>query len=43
MVAGHYIFELAKAGGTWKIQKLTLNAYYQTGNTKLLQEAAESK
>jgi 3-phenylpropionate/cinnamic acid dioxygenase small subunit len=43
MVAGHYVFELAKVGGTWKIQKLTLNAYYQTGNTKLLQEAAGSK
>jgi 3-phenylpropionate/cinnamic acid dioxygenase small subunit len=41
MVAGHYIFELVKAGSAWKIRKLTLDAYYQTGNTKLLQEAAE--
>jgi hypothetical protein len=40
MVAGHYIFELAKVGSEWKIRKLTLQTFYQTGNSNLLQESA---
>jgi hypothetical protein len=40
MVAGHYLFELGLTNGTWHIEKMTLQAAYQTGNTKLLQEAA---
>jgi hypothetical protein len=40
MVAGHYLFELARTPGGWKIAKLTLQTYYQTGNRALLQEAA---
>ena len=39
LVAGHYIFELVKTGSDWKIQKLVLQTFYQTGNAKLLQEA----
>jgi hypothetical protein len=40
MVAGHYVFEMARAGGAWRIAKLTLQTSYQTGNRALLQEAA---
>ena len=43
MVAGHYVFELAREGGGWKIRKMTLRVSYQTGNRKLLQEAGETK
>lgn len=41
MVAGHYVFELALAGGGWRITSMTLRTAYQTGNAALLQEAAE--
>jgi hypothetical protein len=41
MVAGHYLFELVEAAGQWRIAKMTLQAYYQTGNRNLLQEAAQ--
>jgi hypothetical protein len=40
MVAGHYRFELAAAGGAWGITRMTLQLSYQTGNLRLLQEAA---
>lgn len=40
MVAGHYAFELSLQGGTWRITSLTLRTAYQTGNARLLQEAA---
>lgn len=43
MVAGHYIFDMVNADGSWKIRKLTLRTAYQTGNRKLLQEAGEVK
>jgi hypothetical protein len=40
-VLGHYVFELAKRGeGVWTIHGMTLLTRIQTGNTKLLQEAA---
>jgi hypothetical protein len=39
MVAGHYVFELAKNGGRWTIHAMTLETFYQTGNTKLLEVA----
>lgn len=39
MVAGHYVFELAASRGGWRVAKLTLQTYYQTGNTRLLEEA----
>ncbi len=42
MVAGHYLFELTKNGGLWVITGMTLQASYQTGNTKLLQESASA-
>jgi hypothetical protein len=42
MVAGHYVFSLVQANGGWKIRRLELQAAYQTGNTRLLQEAAVS-
>jgi hypothetical protein len=40
MVAGHYIFELTKFGAEWKIRKLVIQSFYQTGNANLLQESA---
>ena len=40
MVAGHYVFALAKVGGIWKIREMTLEVFYQTGNRNLLGEAA---
>lgn len=40
MVAGHYVFRLRRAEGRWAITHLKLETYYQTGNTRLLQEAA---
>ena len=40
MVAGHYVFQLGKEDGGWKIRKMKLEASYQTGNTKILEEAA---
>jgi uncharacterized protein YijF (DUF1287 family) len=41
MVAGHYLFSLGKQSGSWKIQRLQLEFFYQTGNAKLLDEAAK--
>lgn len=35
MVAGHYVFQLRKHEGAWRISALTLIAYYQEGNTQL--------
>jgi len=43
MVAGHWVFELAKSEGAWKIQKMKLETFYQRGNTKLLEEAAGAR
>jgi hypothetical protein len=40
-VLGHYQFELQRSTGGWKIHKLTLQLLIQTGNTKLLAEAAK--
>lgn len=39
-VLGHYVFELTRESGTWAITKMTLLTQLQTGNTRLLQEAA---
>jgi hypothetical protein len=39
MVAGHYLFAFEKHGAAWKVAKLTLETFYQTGNTKILSEA----
>jgi hypothetical protein len=39
MVAGHYVFQLDKAGTTWRIRAMKLETFYQTGNTKLLEVA----
>jgi hypothetical protein len=38
-VLGHYIFELARAAGSFRVCKLTLETFYQSGNRSLLQEA----
>ena len=40
MVAGHYVFQLGKERGSWKIRKMKLETSYQTGNTRILDEAA---
>lgn len=39
-VLGHYVFTLARAGSNWKITAMTLETLLQTGNAKLLAEAA---
>jgi len=43
MVAGHYVFELVKDQTAWKIRRMKLETSYQTGNTKLLAEAAAAE
>lgn len=40
MVAGHYTFKLRIEQGRWRITHMKLDTFYQTGNGKLLQEAA---
>ena len=40
VVSGHYVFELLDDGGTWKVAKLTLQTFYQTGNRQLLSQLA---
>lgn len=40
IVAGHYVIELEKADRSWKIRRMKLETFYQTGNTKLLEEVA---
>jgi len=37
---GHYEFELQRESAVWAIHRITFRAFYQTGNSKLLQEAA---
>ncbi len=39
MIAGHYVFQLARAGDAWKIRAMKLETLYQTGNLKLLEVA----
>lgn len=39
MVAGHYLFALGKEGEAWRIQAMTLETFYQSGNMKLLEVA----
>jgi hypothetical protein len=39
-VLGHYVFSLARGSAGWKITEMTLVTLLQTGNTKLLAEAA---
>jgi hypothetical protein len=43
MIAGHYVFELARDGDRWRIDKMKLETFYQTGNRRLLEEAAAAK
>jgi hypothetical protein len=43
MVAGHYLWKLRRKGSSWVVTSLTLETYYQTGNRKLLEEAAAKK
>lgn len=40
MIAGHYVFELGLESSGWRIHKITLQTYFQTGNRSLLTEAA---
>ncbi|HEX2184738.1 MAG TPA: nuclear transport factor 2 family protein [Chloroflexota bacterium] len=40
IVAGHWVLELTERAGSWRIAKMTLQAFYQAGNTQLLQEAS---
>jgi hypothetical protein len=42
MVAGHYVFDLEKAGSAWRIRGMKLETLYQTGNLQLLQQVAGS-
>jgi len=43
MVAGHYVIALAKAADHWIITGMKLETMHQTGNTRLLQEAAGAR
>jgi hypothetical protein len=36
---GRYVFRLGKDAPSWKIRAMTLETFYQTGNTKLLELA----
>jgi hypothetical protein len=38
-VLGHYLFELARIGGAYRITKMTLETFHQIGNRSLLAEA----
>jgi len=40
MVAGHYEFELERDSNGWKIHGIKFQSFYQTGNLKLLEQAA---
>ena len=42
MVAGHYVIELQGREQAWKVTKMTLQTFYQTGNRDLLSQAAGS-
>jgi hypothetical protein len=42
LVAGHYVFELARGEGAWKIRAMKLETSYQSGNMKLFEEALAS-
>jgi hypothetical protein len=39
LVAGHYVFELAREAGAWRIRAMKLEVSYQSGNRKLFEEA----
>jgi hypothetical protein len=39
-VLGHYVFELARQPHDWKIRRMKLETFAQTGNKNLLAEAA---
>lgn len=43
VVGGHYVFALAKASDSWRITRMKLETFQQTGNAKLLQEASAMK
>jgi hypothetical protein len=38
-VLGHYVFELSRVAGGFRITKLTLETFHQRGNRALMQEA----
>jgi hypothetical protein len=40
MVAGQYEFGFTEDAGSWKIRRIKLNTFYQTGNKNLLDEAS---
>jgi hypothetical protein len=39
-VGGHYVFALTKQSARWVVSEITLQTLHQTGNAKLLAEAA---
>lgn len=39
-VLGHYVFDLVRRGPGWRIAKMKLETFIQTGNRRLLAEAA---
>jgi hypothetical protein len=41
MIAGHYLFSLRREPSGWRIESVELGLFYQTGNTHLLDEAAQ--
>jgi hypothetical protein len=38
IVAGHYTFALSKVGPAWKIDKMKLDTFFQSGTLKAVQE-----
>lgn len=40
VVGGHYVFELARSDAGWTITAMKLETFQQTGNLKLLEQAA---
>jgi hypothetical protein len=42
-VLGHYVFELQRGPGGWRIDKMKVETMLQTGNRKLLAEAAAAR
>ena len=41
MACGHYMFMLTRSNSGWLISKMTLELFYQTGNTAMLQQAQQ--
>jgi hypothetical protein len=41
VLIGHYVYELVKVAGEWKVQSLTMDWTHETGDRGLVARAAE--